>query len=249
MNIPCCSLVTKPIKIELPIVGIINDHLNNTVTPYDQQILIPFSIIDQLIKENISTEYKTIYYNNQIKDYVLSKEEATEVISYQPYLPSAYIIKVDSIDHVIEVANQLKNKGYTIQSDYFEYEMIGQSIIHTKETLQFYSSFVVIIIFVLLCIKQFFKKDSQRILNIWLKNIGINNDKSLLIIKLKKYSIDFCLSFFISCLLLFIMIIFTFPLTGNDYDFQIMMFIVLGIIHFMIYIVIPFIWEVFYDRN
>ena len=70
-----------------------------------------------------------------------------------------------------------------------------------------------------------------------------------MILKTKKYILDLCLSLFISMLMISVMIFATLPFTGNIYDFDIMMILVLIGISLLIYIGIPVIWEVTYDRS
>lgn len=249
LNVPYSAIITKPIKIEVPVLGVIEEDLINTVTPNTQQILITFDTIDNLIIKNKTNEIKTVYYSNKVNDYVDKKEEATETLVYTPYEPNAYVVTVDSVEHVSEAAGKLKDMGYTVQSDYFEYEMIGNSILQTKESLQLWSAIISSIVFILLCIKQFFRNESEKNLNQWMKIIGITDRKEHMILKTKKYILDLCLSLFISMLMLSVMIFATLPLTGNTYDFDIMMVLVLIGISLLIYIGIPMIWEATYDRS
>lgn len=249
LSVPYSAIITKPIKLEVPVLGVIEEDLINTVTPNTQQILITFDTIDNLIIKNKTNEIKTVYYSNKVNDYVDKREEATETLVYTPYEPNAYVVTVDSIEHVREVVEKLKDMGYTVQSDYFEYEMIGNSIINTKESLQLWSVIISSIVFILICIKQFFRNESEKTLNQWMKIIGITDRKEHMILKTKKYILDLCLSLFISMLMLSVMIFATLPLTGNIYDFDIMMILVLIGISLLIYIGIPVIWEVTYDRS
>lgn len=249
LKVPANGYEMKTVEINLPILGFIENNLPNTYSSTTQQILITYDIIEKIIKENKATDSYTTYYDNDKNQYTTIKEDAEIIVDYTPFEPNVYTITADSVDHVTEVASKLKDMGFTVQSDYFEYETLGNSIIQTKESLQLWSSITAIIILVLLCIKQFFRNGSEKNFNQWLNIIGINDSKELLVLKLKKYILDFCISLVLCVCILVIMIYFTLDLTGNTYDFNIMMIFVMIMIILFIYVGIPMIWEVTYDRN
>lgn len=247
--IPVNTIVTTPIYISVPIVGIVKSTLPNSVSYTTSLFYMPHEEIEKIIKENIDLETREIYYNAKEMKRVDNIKDATKSLVYTPYQSSVVLLQIDDMKYIQDTINQLKDIGFTVTSDYLEYESLGMSIILSQQVLEFCATGLFVFIVILVCIKQFFRNENEENMNQWLyKNIS-QNKKEIFWVKVKKYIVDFVISFTISIVCFKIMENMTLKFTGTLYPFHFNLIIYIIILCFLLYLVIPLIWEGLYDRN
>lgn len=249
IEIPSNTIKTKRIKIEVPIAGVVNGILPNTVSTTMNQMLISNDYLDKLIKDNLPTDSKTVYYSSAVKGRVDSLEEATETTVYTPYQSNLIELEFDNASKLNLAIKKLQDKGYSVYSKYLEYETVGNNIIKTKETYFLIVSFVLLFVVAVLCVKQIIKSGSEKGFNNWLYSLGFNEKRDILVIKSKKYLLDFMIHSFLSIVILVCLIDNTLYITGNIYIGGKIVYFIPLIVCFVVDVIIPMIWEVCYDKD
>lgn len=245
-EIPANDLVTTKIQITLPIVGIIDGVLYDSVAPSGGTFYLSDDYLLSLVQKTKGTDEKVVYYkDDKLVDNV---HEANYSRIYTPWMPNAYIVEVDSVENVKSVVDQLKSYGFSIDWKYLEYDAFGKSVAQTKRFLEIVSVVVVGFTVLITVIINYLKNRNEHDFNRWLKQIGFHQRKEILIIKGQKYLIDVSITIMLAIGFLMIICDAMYRKDGYLYPITPTMILIILVVTLLSQFIVPLIWEGFdYD--
>ena len=231
-------VATKEIWTELPIVGILSgdslyDNYDNQIATYD--IFLEQGILEKYIEQYKDVKSHVMYYTGDFGNTKIyydelppDGEEIRQTIKMTPWTPNCYIIHLDNLGYLEDVLTEINKMGLDAKNVYINTTSLKSAVASTQMASKILAVGIAIL---LLCMGYSVKskETNEKDMNKFLNNLGANK-KEILLIKVKKYVLNFVIQTIVTLIASFVLVkllAIMFP-SGTKYSFDLVM-IMIGI--------------------
>ena len=177
---PVAEPLGKKIKVILPINGILKNYDMGIGIQADLSIYLPHSYMQGQIEKYKSDKTFTYYHSAQNGRYQLELDEndkSTNEMICQPYTPTVYKIKVNSIQNLENVITQLKNQGFHVIHDSVKSELF-QYYENSDQIILIVSLFVLVVLIVIYGIIKYLHRNRVKQIENFIESFGYSEKES-----------------------------------------------------------------------
>lgn len=177
---PVAELLGKRIKVSLPINGILKSYDMGVGIKSDLSVYLPYSYMQEQIDKYKSDKTLTYYHSSQNGRYQLQLDKgdtSTNEMVCQPYTPTIYKVKVNNVQNLDKVINQLQDNGFNVIHD-----SVNSQLFHyyenNNQTILVVSLFVLVILVVIYGLIKYLHRKHTKQIEDFMKSFGYSEKES-----------------------------------------------------------------------